>query len=110
MLPSTMYGLPDIGELRDAVLRTAEPGNDDGHSLSGLGGRSGALSGGAALHQPYRPDRAFVQRDQRQSERQLAQHVRRREHGGDDKSDHDEIAALRPELIGRDNTDSPEQG
>ena len=85
-----------------------KPGNDEVNSLRGLGGRGGTLGGYTALHQPHRPDRAFVQRDQRQSERHLAQHVRRGEHGGDDEGNDDEVAALRFELFGSDDADPAE--
>src|SRR5215469_5992571 len=78
-------------------------------SLRRLGGRGGALGGGAALHESHRPDRAFIKRDQRQSERHLAQHVRRGEHRGDDEGNDDEVAALRLELLGSDDANAAEQ-
>ena len=68
-----------------------KPGNDDSKSLRGLGGRRGALGGGAALHQPHRPNRAFIECPQREGERTLAENVGRGEYGGDDKGNNDEV-------------------
>src|SRR5690348_13814597 len=94
-----------------------KPGHDESklHSsniaarlLSRLGSRS-ALGGDAALYHSYRPNRAFVKRDQRQSQRHLAQHVRRGEDGGDDEGNDDKVAALRLELIRGNDADSPKQ-
>src|SRR5205807_2101030 len=101
------------------ILKTWMPGSSPGmtnrtknirHSLRRLSGRRrGARRRRAPLHYPHRPDRALVKRDQRHGKRQLAQHVGRGEHGGNDKGNHDEVAAFRFELIGGDDADAPEQ-
>src|SRR5262249_34931003 len=62
------------------------------------------------LDVPDGPDRALVEQHQRQGEGELAEHVGRREHGGDHEGADDEIAPLRLELLGGDDADAAEQG
>ena len=63
-----------------------------------LGRVRGSASGRSRFlfHRAHRVDRAFVQDQQRQRERHLAQHVGRREHSGNDEADDDEVAPSSP--------------
>src|SRR5579863_1477598 len=72
-------------------------------------GRRRLGGGGLLFHHPHGNDRAFVERQQRDRERGLAEHIGRRQHGGDDECDHDEIAALVAQLLRGDDADPPQQ-
>src|SRR4051794_23292624 len=72
--------------------------------LLGLTGR--ALGSEPLLHKDDRPDRALVEDHQRQRQRELAEHIGRREHGRDHEGADDEIAPLLLELFGGQNTDA----
>src|ERR1700690_718393 len=61
------------------------------------------------LHHFHRPDRALVQQHQRDRERHLAEHVGRRQYGGQNEGADDEIAPLLPELLRGDEADAAEQ-
>src|ERR1700761_3598467 len=100
-----------------------EPGHDESReklkhhntsgSLRGFGGAcrfgGGAFGGCALLYPAHRPDRAFVQSDERHRERELAENIGRRQNRGDHEGDDNEIAPLRLELVGGDDADAAEQ-
>src|SRR4051794_34717601 len=76
------------------------------------GGRraGGGLGGGGLLfHDPHGGNRPFVEQEQRNRQRGLAQHVRRRQDGGDNKGNHDEIAPLFAQHFGGDDADPAQQ-
>ncbi len=75
----------------------------------GVGGGLGGIGGGLLLHPPHRPDRQLVEAHEGKRERQLAEHVGRRQHGGDDESADDEVAPLGLELVGGDDADATKQ-
>src|SRR3984893_16370894 len=62
------------------------------------------VSGCLLLHPADRPDRGLIQRQQRHSERKLAEHVRRGENCSDYERADNEVAALGLELVGRDDS------
>src|ERR1700722_12089748 len=66
----------------------------------GGGWRGRGLPGGGPLFDDaHGDDRALIERQQRYRERGLAEHIRRRQYGGDDEGDHDEIAAFLAQLL-----------
>src|SRR5665213_3607791 len=54
----------------------------------------GGVGLGALLDHAHRNDRALVQEQQRHGERHLADHVWRRQHGGQNEGGDDEVAPL----------------
>src|ERR1022692_327765 len=72
-----------------------------------LGILGGFLGLRLLLNHFHRPDRALVQQHQRDRERHLAEHVGRRQDGGQNEGTDDEIAPLLPELLRRDQPDAP---
>src|SRR6187401_3228530 len=79
-----------------------------GGGWRGGGGCFGS-SGGLLLHHDHREDRALIQDHQGDRERGLADDVGRRQDGGDDEGDHDEIAAFFAQLLGGDDADPAQQ-
>src|SRR5262245_20776034 len=79
-------------------------------SLRWLGvGRGRSRSSRLLLDHPYRKDRQLVEAHEWHRQRELAQHIRRRQDCGDDEGADDEIAPLLLELLGGDDADAAEQ-
>src|SRR5437879_3952661 len=93
---------------QSALLRRIGLGRRRGRGRRRSGG--GRFRGSRLLfHHAHRDDRAFVQQQQRQRERGLADDVGRRQNRGDDEGDHDEITALLAQLLRGDDADPSQQ-
>src|SRR5689334_6043854 len=71
------------------------------------GSRGGGLR--LAFYHPHRPDRAFVEKEQRNGERHLADDVGRRQHSGENEGADDEVTALGLERLGGEDADAAKQ-
>src|ERR1700733_16078621 len=76
-----------------------------GRRARGRWGGRGPGRGSLLFHNTHGDNRAFVQQQQGNGERGLAQDVGRGQHGGNNEGDNDEVAPFIAQLLGGDDAD-----